>query len=287
MGCCCCGVENCKSRNGNDQSLVRHRFVSQKTRVFLWNAIGESEPLSRRDVGAQIAKAVTMLTATVTGAAAVVTPTPGSAAIVAAATITDQSLQQPQEDTGMAVMKTQSGLRYIDIQPGSGDTPSYGNLLSISYKAYIKLPVPDDSKPQLFDQCDGYLLKHGNGRTLAGLDEGLHTMRVNGERRILIPPKLGFVDVGLGPLPEMPWNRAKLNYLLEQMIAQSGGTIIYQVQLKGIVEDEADLGYYQDGSLTPEEFARLRENLRIKGNEELQRQANENAMEIKGQDRLL
>ena len=136
---------------------------------------------------------------------------------------------------------------------------------------------------------DGYLLKHGNGRTLAGLDEGLHTMKVGGKRRILIPPKLGFVDTGLGPLPEMPWNRYKLNQLLDQMVEVQGGTVIYEVTLLGVIPDEADQGYYSDASLTPEDFATLRENLRIKGNEGRIKQRAEEAAAANadaGQDRV-
>ena len=200
--------------------------------------------------------------------------------------------------TTVPVLKTSSGLKYIDIIPGTGMSPMYGNLCSISYTAYVKLPTNSNSnnnrpkyttKPQKYDHCDGYLIKHGNGRMIAGLDEGLHTMKVGGTRRLLIPPKLGFVDVGLGPLPDMPWNRYQLNQLLDQMIELSGGTMIYEVTLLSVIPDEADLGYYTDASLSPQDFATLRDNLRSSGNEgRIQEQAEEMAANtIKGQDRLL
>lgn len=101
-------------------------------------------------------------------------------------------------------------------------------------------------------------------------------MKEGGTRRILIPPKLGYVDIGLGPLPESPWNRGKLNRLLDQVVELSGGTLIYEVTLKSIVLDEADQGYYQDESLSPEDFAKLRENLQQQATEErLAQQAKE------------
>jgi FKBP-type peptidyl-prolyl cis-trans isomerase 2 len=192
-------------------------------------------------------------------------------------------------DAGFKVVQTSSGLKYIDLVPGTGRSPNYGELVSIGYVAYIKLPknskhYPDT--PVRFDRQESYLLKHGNGRSIPGLDEGLHSMRMGGTRRILIPPKLGYVDVGLGPIPELPWNRWKLNQLLDQMVELSGGTVIYEVTLKNIIPDEVDLGYYQDDSLTPEQFATLRENLRIRGNEELAAEAAQASI-TSGEDRIL
>jgi FKBP-type peptidyl-prolyl cis-trans isomerase len=195
------------------------------------------------------------------------------------------------EEDALPVLKTSTGLKYIDLVPGTGISPSYGNLVSIAYTAYVKLPANNrqfSTQPQRFDHSDAYLIKHGNGRMIAGLDEGIHTMKVGGTRRILIPPKLGFVDIGLGPLPDLPWNRYALNRLLDQMVELSGGTVIYEVTLRSVIPDEADLGYYSDASLSPEDFATLRENLRAKGNEErLREQAAAAAATTKGQDRML
>jgi FKBP-type peptidyl-prolyl cis-trans isomerase len=180
------------------------------------------------------------------------------------------------DDISLTVVKTSSGLKYIDLMPGNGISPQYGNLCSIQYSAYIKLaktPGNPNPQPELYDKVtDGYLIKHGNGRMIPGLDEGLHTMQVGGYRRIIIPPKLGYVDNGLGPIPEYPWQRYKLNSLLDQMVTIGAGTIIFEVKLLSVIDDEADQGYYQDDSLSPEDFDRLRENLRIKGLRERQKQ---------------
>lgn len=161
-----------------------------------------------------------------------------------------------------------SGIKYLDLELGSGPTPEYGQLCSIAYRGYIKLPAnknDSDPQPQQFDQSDRYLIKHGNGRTIPGLDEGLHTLKVGGTRRIIIPPKLGYIRSGLGPLPEYPWDRFRLNYLLDQMVALRGGTVVFEVTLLSAMDDEADQGYYQDGSLTPEQMEQLRNNLIQRG----------------------
>jgi len=165
------------------------------------------------------------------------------------------------------VFQLPSGLKYIEIKEGTGPTPMYGQLVSIAYKGYIKLPKSKEDanpKPQVFGQSNAYLLKHGNGRTIPGLDQGLHTMRVGGTRRLIIPAKLGYVRSGLGPLPPSPWDRYRLNNLLDDMVRLQGGNLVFEVTLLSAINDEADQGYYNDASLTPEEFETLRSNLQQK-----------------------
>ena len=180
----------------------------------------------------------------------------------------------PSAEGGVTMYKTGSGLKYIELaQTKNADaaTPRYGQLCIVNYKASLKLP--NDSSPQKFDEAKDFILKHGNGKMIPGLDEGLHTMKVGSTRRLIIPPKLGFVDIGLGPLPEYPWNRSKLSKLLDQMVEQQGGNLVYDITLTKIFDDEADQGYYDDDSLSPEEFAALQQNLRVKNFESSQQQS--------------
>jgi FKBP-type peptidyl-prolyl cis-trans isomerase len=162
---------------------------------------------------------------------------------------------------GVTVFKLKSGLQFIDLVEGTGSSPRYGQFCSIKYTAYLKLPK--DGILQKFDSAE-FLHKHGNGRIISGLDEGLHTMMVGSQRRIIIPPKLGFVDDALGPVPQSPFDRRKLNNLLKQMVEQRGGQLIYDVELLRVLDDEADQGYYDDMSLTDEQFNSLRENIQNK-----------------------
>lgn len=173
----------------------------------------------------------------------------------------DASPSQTTDGEGVIMYKTTSGLKYIELEPGreSAPTPRYGQLCIISYKAYLKLPTAKEKEQ--FDSSGPYVLKHGNGKMLPGLDEGLHTMRPGGLRRIIIPPKLGFVQSGLGPLPQYPWDRRKLSRLLDEMVAQRGGNLVYDVRLEKVIDDEADQGYYDDAELSPEQMEELQNKL--------------------------
>mmetsp|Transcript_31776 Transcript_31776/g.76974 ORF Transcript_31776/g.76974 Transcript_31776/m.76974 type:complete len:263 (+) Transcript_31776:53-841(+) len=170
-----------------------------------------------------------------------------------------QAANEPiPEGGGVTMYKTGSGLKYIELQEGddtSGRTPRYGQLAIIKYDAYMKLPNKENREK--FDSSDGYVIKHGNGRMIPGLDEGLHTMKKGATRRLIIPPKLGYIDGALGPLPDNPFNRAKLNRLLDEMIAQQGGNLVYDVQLLDFFDDEADQGYYEDADPTPNELDQI------------------------------
>jgi FKBP-type peptidyl-prolyl cis-trans isomerase len=166
-----------------------------------------------------------------------------------------------KDGEGVIMYKTQSGLKYIELEAGnpSYKTPRYGQMCIITYTAYLKLP--NAKEKEQFDSTSNFIIKHGNSKMIPGLDEGLHTMKVGGLRRVIIPPKLGFVASGLGPLPENPINRWKLNRLLENMITQKGGNLVYDVRLERVIDDEADQGYYEDEELSEEEMDELRKRL--------------------------
>eukprot|EP00588_Corethron_pennatum_P009561 CAMPEP_0194268748 /NCGR_PEP_ID=MMETSP0169-20130528/3013_1 /TAXON_ID=218684 /ORGANISM="Corethron pennatum, Strain L29A3" /LENGTH=298 /DNA_ID=CAMNT_0039010101 /DNA_START=38 /DNA_END=934 /DNA_ORIENTATION=- len=161
--------------------------------------------------------------------------------------------------------KTPSGLRYRELITGKGLSPSYGQIVSFSYIGYVRVGTgTEKGKPVRFDENkDGYLAIHGSGRIVPGLDEGLHTMKVGGRRRIIISPKLGYAAGNsgtLGPIPEWSFARNKLNKLLDAMVEARGGELIFDVDLLRVVDNEADQGYYDDTVVSEEEFEKLRRN---------------------------
>ena len=182
-------------------------------------------------------------------------------------TISDVPATRVPGEGETVMYKTGSGLKYIDIVEGTGPTPRYGQLLSISYKGYVKLPPIKgvEQKAELFDTDVAFLLKHGNGKVVPGLDEGLHTMRAGGRRKLLLPAKLGYVQDGVGPIPAGPLERYKLNKLLNRMVEVKAGNLVFDVTLKSMMDDEADAGYYDDRSISPEDFDQLKENIQRKG----------------------
>merc|ERR1711862_208803 len=196
----------------------------------------------------------------------------------AIAAVEEKEYSKDVGEIKQVIYTTNSGLRFIEVKEGTGVMPNYGDLVTFSYKAFIKV-AGKDTKAELYDQDNAYLTKHGNGRLIPGLDEGLHTLKVGGKRRLIIPPKLGYIASGLGPLPSGFIARGKLNSLLEKMIERQGGQVIMDIEMSGVVEDEADPGYYYDKALTPEQFNTLRNNIQKATAENVERNRQKNNLD--------
>jgi hypothetical protein len=157
------------------------------------------------------------------------------------------------EDLPAVAFKTKSGLRYYDVRKGEGPSPKWGQVAIIQYEGYVR--ASPFSRLVLFDDTYSrrtpYLVKHGNGRVIRGLDEGLHTMRLGGLRRIVVPLELGYTKTGLGPIPP---NALRRKVLVRELTKaeQQEGEIVYDVELVSVYDDEADLGYYDDLTFDPE-----------------------------------
>ena len=91
---------------------------------------------------------------------------------------------------GTRGFQTKSGLKYFDIKEGTGLSPIYGQMISFRYTMYYR--ASPDVAPEIIDESkQPFLHKHGNGRIVRGLDEAIHTMKVGGSRRAVIPKSLG------------------------------------------------------------------------------------------------
>lgn len=98
------------------------------------------------------------------------------------------------------VMKTESGLRYIDDTVGSGDEAVSGKLTTVHYTGWVL--GANDQQGVKFDsskdhgQPFSFLL--GGGQVIKGWDEGVKGMKVGGKRTLLIPSALGYGTRGAG-----------------------------------------------------------------------------------------
>jgi peptidylprolyl isomerase len=94
---------------------------------------------------------------------------------------------------------TPSGLRIIDVKPGSGPVPQAGQTVTVNYTGWLFI---DGKKGKKFDSSLDrgvpFSFTVGQGQVIKGWDEGLTTMHVGGERTLIIPPNLGYGANGAG-----------------------------------------------------------------------------------------
>ena len=100
-----------------------------------------------------------------------------------------------KENEGVALVTTESGLRYLVLNEGKGEPPARGTRISAHYTGTLSNGKKFDSSR---DRNQPIKFPVGNGDVIPGWDEALSQMK-KGERRILIiPHKLGYGERGAG-----------------------------------------------------------------------------------------
>jgi FKBP-type peptidyl-prolyl cis-trans isomerase len=114
---------------------------------------------------------------------------------------------------GVRVVALKDGLKYQDLVIGKGPRPKPGQTITVAYVGFLKNGAMFDSSIK-----HGGTIKFvlGKGQVIKGWDEGVRGMRVGGERKLFVPPALGYGAAG--HLPEVPPN----------------STLIFTVDLEGV-----------------------------------------------------
>ena len=94
---------------------------------------------------------------------------------------------------------TASGLQYRDEVVGTGPEPRTGQTVDVHYTGWL---YDHDAKGEKFDSSRDrgkpFSFQLGEGRVIAGWDQGVATMHVGGKRTLIIPPGLGYGARGAG-----------------------------------------------------------------------------------------
>ncbi|HEY7425839.1 MAG TPA: family 16 glycoside hydrolase, partial [Gemmataceae bacterium] len=90
---------------------------------------------------------------------------------------------------------TASGLKYEDLQEGTGEAAKKGDRVEVHYTGWLTNGTKFDSS---LDRNKPFEFKLGGGKVVKGWDEGVTGMKVGGKRKLTIPPELGYGARGAG-----------------------------------------------------------------------------------------
>lgn len=123
------------------------------------------------------------------------------AALIAAALMSrgdsESPTSEPAGDCEEGVVETESGLRYEDLECGEGAVAEAGAQVKVHYT----LTLSDGSTADSSRGGDPLDVRLGAGQVIPGFEEGLTGMRVGGQRRLIVPPELGYGAQGSGSIP--------------------------------------------------------------------------------------
>ena len=97
------------------------------------------------------------------------------------------------------MITTESGLQYLDVVEGSGDTAAAGSYVQVHYTGRLYDNGEQGAKfDSSRDRNDPFEFPLGGGMVIRGWDEGVQGMKVGGQRTLIIPADLGYGARGAG-----------------------------------------------------------------------------------------
>ncbi len=92
-------------------------------------------------------------------------------------------------------VETPSGLKYVELTEGEGESPSSGSTAVVHYTGWLLDGQKFDSS---VDRGQPFSFRVGKGQVIRGWDEGVASMKVGGKRKLIVPPDLGYGARGAG-----------------------------------------------------------------------------------------
>jgi|GEM_PF-1186867 len=87
---------------------------------------------------------------------------------------------------------TDTAALYIDTQPGTGKAVAKGSVVTVEYSGWLT----NGTEFGAVTSQNPYTFTAGSSNVIAGFQEGVFGMKAGGERRIIVPPSVGYGSQG-------------------------------------------------------------------------------------------
>lgn len=109
-----------------------------------------------------------------------------------------EAAQKAIEEQWPDAITTPSGLKYVVVEEGEGDTPQPGSVVTVHYNGKLLDGTKFDSS---YDRGQPIDFPVGQGQVIKGWEEALLGMKKGEKRVLIIPSDLGYGPAGRGPIP--------------------------------------------------------------------------------------
>jgi peptidylprolyl isomerase len=106
--------------------------------------------------------------------------------------------QKTIDETWPEAITTPTGLKYVVVEEGTGETPASGATVTVHYTGKLLNGEKFDSS---VDRGQPISFPVGKGQVIKGWEEALLGMKKGEKRVLIIPPELGYGAAGRGPIP--------------------------------------------------------------------------------------
>ncbi len=107
---------------------------------------------------------------------------------------------EPAKPVAAPAVAPPAELQKIDIVKGAGEGVSQGQTAVVHYTGWLYDPTAAEQKGTKFDSSrdrgEPFAFRIGNREVIRGWDEGVQGMQPGGQRRLVIPPALGYGEDG-------------------------------------------------------------------------------------------
>ena len=94
--------------------------------------------------------------------------------------------KKKKKNNGITFQPLKKGIQYFDFKIGNGEAIKRGKKIEVKYIGRLT-----NHNGKVFDQGN-IKFRVGSGEVITGWDIGIIGMKLNGKRRLLIPPKCGY-----------------------------------------------------------------------------------------------
>lgn len=167
-------------------------------------------------------------------------------------TATDAAASTKDKANLLQFIQTENGVAYVDFEVGQGPKPKWGDIITLHYSLYTVAPSKTDlvkHATSYGNYKNGFVIHHGNGEAILGMEQMLHSMPVGAKRRFVLPQQLAYSKPGFIPIPPGAGARRKF----AKALSDGDGSVVMDVEILAIEKDQDDRGFYTDLIPTDEE----------------------------------